>query len=413
MAIAGVSEVDFLRWRNACIAPNIKTAVEYIRGADTPTPLWVTSHLLRRKIHNAEDASLAAHLALLAVPSSGKLVSAHETPLILALEHISNYGLVYALPATVSRILALPIKNHRRLLSLLSRPSVTRSPIVMETLRTIVKDIMELPLMLSRDLWLQVWERWGVNRPLGEVFSGWLETNMRAQGIIPPFTNISPPEKAYTVGASYFKNLVSRGTPLAALTAAAQSTGVSARLLLAIAHSLIHGFFPRPPNPHRPPDESFVAVLIRGLVRRKAYSRAQAVWRDAEQKISSSEKEAPPSPPSPSTISQPHQVTLRLTPGLFEAGLSSYAEAGDQRRALEMLDEYATPLHHSLQASTSPPPPEPDDQDTAPKLLDRTHVTPSALNAILPYLPPHAQQLVFAHSVQRWGIQPDSASLEA
>ncbi|KAG8734555.1 hypothetical protein FRC10_011658 [Ceratobasidium sp. 414] len=306
-------------------------------------------------------------------------------------------------------MLALPTKNHRHLLSLLSSPSFTHSPIMTETLRTIVKDIMELPLMLSRDLWLQIWERWGVNRPLGEVFSRWLETNMRAQGIIPPFTYISPPEKTYTVGATHFGNDASSAhdSPLAALTAAAQSTGVSARLLLGIAHSLIHGFFPKPPGLHRPPDESFISVLIEGLVRRKAYIRAQAVWRDAEQKIASSRKNIPP---SPSAMSRPRQVILRLTPGLFEAGLSSYARAGDQRRALKMLDRYAIPAHHPLKASTSST--QTHGQHRVLKPRRRPHVTPSALNAVLPYLPPHAQQLVFSHSAQRWGIQPDSTALE-
>ncbi|KAG9112307.1 hypothetical protein FRC07_007928 [Ceratobasidium sp. 392] len=410
LAIADVSEVDFLRWRNACVAPNIKTAVGYIRGANVPTPLWITSHILRRKIHNAEDASLAAHLALLAVPSNRNLVSAHESPLIIALEHIAKYDLTYALPATVSRILALPIKNHRHLVSLLSSSNLARSPIVTATLQKLVEDILKLPLMLSRDLWLQVWECWGVNRSLGESFTTRLEANMRAQGIKPPVTYAPPHEKTYTVGAAYFKNDVSTtsDSSLAALTAAAQSQRISARMLLAIAHSLIHGFFPRPPDPRRSPDESFVTVLIEGLVQRKAYSRAQAVWKDVEQKISSSEDQLP----SSSASSKVQQMNLGLTPALFEAGLSAYATSGDLHSALELLDKYALPPYEPPQGSGLPPSPETNPTRRSPKAPTRPHVTASALNIVLPYLSSHAQQLVFSHSVQRWGIQPDSVSLE-
>ncbi|KAG8720066.1 hypothetical protein FRC09_010159 [Ceratobasidium sp. 395] len=409
MATAGVSEVDFLRWRNACVAPNIKTAVDYIRGAEAPTPLWVTSHMLRRKIYNAEDASLAAYLALLAVPSSGRLVSAHESPLILSLEHIADYGLAYALPATVSRILALPTKNHRHLLSVLSSPNFAGSPIMTTTLRRIVEDIMRLPLIISKELWLQVWERWGVNQSLGEVFSKWLEASMRTQGIKPPFTYTSPPEKSYTIGATYFKQDTASApdSSLAALTAASKSERISARLLLSIAHSLIHGFFPRPPDPHNPPDEAFVTVLIEGLIRRKSYGRAQAVWKDAERKFSpGSERDGPV---SSSMSSEIQQMTLALTPALFEAGLASYAKAGDLRRALNLLDKYALSSHNTAQAPISPSPSEAETEAEPPSC---SHVTPSALNIILPHLPPHAQQLVFSHSAQMWGIQPDSTALE-
>ncbi|KAG8777896.1 hypothetical protein FRC12_000142 [Ceratobasidium sp. 428] len=414
MATAGVSEVDFLRWRNACVAPNIKTAVDYIRGAETPTPLWVTSHMLRRKIYNVEDASLAAYLALLAVPSSGRLVSAYESPLILSLEHIADYGLSYALPATVSRILALPTKNHRHLLSVLSSPNFARSPIMTTTLRRIVEDIVRLPLIISKELWLQVWERWGVNRSLGEVFSKWLEASMRTQGVKPPFTYTSSAEKTYTIGATYFKQNTTSApdSSLAALTAASKSERISARLLLSIAHSLIHGFFPRPPDPRNPPDEAFVTVLIDGLIRRKSYGRAQAVWKDAERKISSgSERDVPV---SSSISSEIQQMTLTLTPALFEAGLASYAKAGDLRRALNLLDKYALSPHNTTQTSTSPPAPNPeaDTQKEPSGPPSCSHVTPSALNIILPHLPPHAQQLVFSHSAQMWGIQPDSTALE-
>ncbi|KAG8781942.1 hypothetical protein FRC12_021379 [Ceratobasidium sp. 428] len=412
MATAGVSEVDFLRWRNACVAPNIKTAVDYIRGAETPTPLWVTSHMLRRKIHNAEDASLAAYLALLAVPSSGRLVSAHESPLILSLEHIADHGLSYALPATVSRILALPTKNHHHLLSVLSSPNFARSPIMASTIRRIVEDIMRLPLILSKELWLQVWERWGVNQSLGKVFSKWLEASMRTQGIKPPFTYTSPAEKTYTIGATYFKQDTASApdSSLATLTAASKSERIPARLLLSIAHSLIHGFFPRPPDPRNPPDEAFVTVLIEGLVRRKSYGRAQAVWKDAERKFSpGSERDVPV---SSSMSSELQHMTLALTPALFEAGLASYAKAGDLRRALNLLDKYALSPHNTTQASISSSPPETDTQKEPSERPSCSHVTPSALNIILPHLPPHAQQLVFSHSAQIWGIQPDSTALE-
>ncbi|KAG8693614.1 hypothetical protein FRC08_009007 [Ceratobasidium sp. 394] len=77
-----------------------------------------------------------------------------------------------------------------------------------------------------------------------------------------------------------------------------------------------------------------------------------------------------------------------------------------------MLDKYAILSPDPLYASTSSQSPQIDDQTRPPKILSRPHVTPSALNAILPYLPPHAQQLVFSHSAQRWSIQPDAAALE-
>ncbi|QRV81082.1 hypothetical protein RhiJN_09097 [Ceratobasidium sp. AG-Ba] len=408
--VNGVSEVDFLRWRNACVAPNIKDAFDYICGAESSTPLWVTSHMLRRKIHNARDASLAAHLALLAVPSSGTLAPAHETPLILTLEHITKYGLVYALPAVLSRVLALPGKNHRHLVSLLSSRSLAPCPIVTDTLKSLVEDIMHYPRVLSPDDWLQIWERWGINRTLGQDFSGWLLSKMRQIGVSLPLTYHPPPSKPYTQGASHSKSDVTHASDstTASLKAAAESKHVSGRLLLAVAHTLIHGFYPRPPDPQKPPDETFLAILINGLVERKAYERAKAVWKDAERKLSPINQ---PHPLALTPDSIPRVPTLTLTSELFDAGLSVYAASGDLRGALDMLDRYAsispTTNKPSLLASPQAVP-----QGGKARSPERPHITPTALNQVLPHLPPHAQHLVFTHSASRWDIQPDSLSLE-
>ncbi|QRV95543.1 hypothetical protein RhiJN_23561 [Ceratobasidium sp. AG-Ba] len=408
--INGVSEVDFLRWRNACVAPNIKDAFDYICGAESSTPLWVTSHMLRRKIHNARDASLAAHLALLAVPSSETLAPAHETPLILTLEHITKYGLVYALPAVLSRVLALPGKNHRHLVSLFSSTSLTPSPIVTDTLKTLVEDIMGYPRVLSPGDWLQIWERWGRNRTLGEDFSGWLLSKMREIGVSLPLTYHPPQGKIYTQGAFHFKPDTTHApdSTTASLKAAAESKHVSGRLLLAVAHTLIRGFYPRPPDPQKPPDETFLAILINGLVERKAYERAKAVWSDTERKISPLSKSSPLSLTPNST---PRTLTFTLTPELFNAGLSVYATSGDLRGALDMLDRYALISPATNKSSLLASPQAVPHRGKAHS-SERPHATPTALNQVLPHLPPHAQHMVFTHSSLRWGIQPDSLSLE-
>lgn len=407
----GVSEADFLRWRNACVAPNIETAIGYLQDGSTNIPIWVTSHLLRRKVEYARQASLAAHLALISTTSSNSLTRGHEIPLMLALKYVTQYNDTHALPGLVSRVLALPDYHHAKLFAHLSRPTLAPSPLIAAALERVANSARISRIILPPKLWLQVWERWGVTEALGEGFSAWLKKIINEQGVILPYARSPSSEKTHTAGAMYpqSRSQLEIDPRLASITAAAQSSTVSANLLLGMAHTLVEGFFPDAPNSGKPPDAAFLTALIQGLVQRRAYGRALAVWEDTVRKIASSSTrsngrsktshQANKHKRSPPSSASPPPVPLTLTSALLEIGLSTYAKSGNPLRALQILDKYSRlPLPYQLRH---------------PRFRSsRVPVASSTLNDIIEQIPPRAQLLLFTHSAWRWGIQPDSTSFE-
>ncbi|CAE6437119.1 unnamed protein product [Rhizoctonia solani] len=388
IARLGAGEHDFLRWRNACVAYSLSGALEALNTAnqshETPmaTPLWVTTHLLRRKAHSANQASIAIHLALVAVPSYGPLVPAYEQHLLLAFEAATRYNLIHTLPALVSRILALPMKHHAKILVALSKHELPSSPLAAVSLQLVLNDINARSTLLSRETWQSVWDKWVVLHPLGDDFTASLRLQMKDQGFrAPHYRNIKRSE-AYTQTATYFpdRTTPSRKDPtLAALTAAAYSKQVSARLLLGIASTLADGLFPRYPNKkrrHSPiPSVTFLTALILGLTRKGAYSRAIGVWQNAEKQ------------------------KIAVTPKLLEAVLSAYILDGNFEETVRLLDLYANPW---------------------PKLGPNTtsqkggfQLPSNIVTLLVSQLPASGKHIAFRQAFKRWGIQPDSAALEA
>ncbi|CAE6473189.1 unnamed protein product [Rhizoctonia solani] len=386
----GASEHDFLRWRNACVAhdlPQSLNALGKLGDSDTeptPTPLWVTSHLLRRKTHSAYHASIAAHLALIAVPGSGPLVPAYKQPLLLVLELVNRYNLIHVLPALTSRILALPTKHHAELLATLCKRNLPPSPLAAASLQLVLDDIRFRSILLSNETWQSVWEKWVILHPLGDDFSASLRLQIKDQGFrATNYRNLSR-SKSYTQSATNFPHRMSlsRQDPsLAVLTAAAHSKQVSSRFLLGIASTLADGFFPRHPNQEiknsSAPSVTFLTALILGLVRKGAYSRAVGVWQNAQ----APERKVP------------------ITPKLLEAAVSAHILNGDLEEAINLLDTYVKPLAKLGPAA--------NDQAVGVQ-------SPSKLVTLLvSHLPASGQELAFRQAYKRWGIQPDSSALEA
>ncbi|CAE6447759.1 unnamed protein product [Rhizoctonia solani] len=386
----GASEHDFLRWRNACVAyslPESLNALGTLHDSDTapmPTPLWVTNHLLRRKTNSAYQASIAAHLALLAVPGSGPLVPAYEQPLLLVLELVNRYNLIHVLPALTSRILALPTKHHAKLLATLCKRDLLPSPLAAASLQLALEDISSRSILLSNETWQSVWEKWVILHPLGDDFSASLRLQIKDQGFrAPDYRNLSR-SKSYTQSATYFPHRTSpsRQDPsLAVLTAAAYSKQVSSRFLLGIASTLADGFFLRRPDQKgknsSAPSVTFLAALMLGLVRKGGYSRAVGVWQNA----------------------QVPERKIPVTPKLLEAAVSAHILNGDLEEAVKLLDMYVKPLAKLGPAA--------NDQAVGVQ-------SPSKLVTLLiSHLPASGQQLAFRQAYKRWGIQPDSSALEA
>ncbi|CAE6412179.1 unnamed protein product [Rhizoctonia solani] len=389
IARLGASDQDFLRWRNACVAYSLPESLDALATLDnsdtapTATPLWVTSHLLRRKVYTAAQASIAAHLALVAVPGSGRLVPAHEQPLLLALDAVTRYNLVHMLPALTSRILALPTKHHTKLLAILCKHNLPPSPLAAASLQLVLDDIATNLIMLPNETWQSVWEKWVIIHPLGDNFTTSLRLQIRDQGFQAPHYRNFHRSKAYTQYATNFPKRInpSRQDPtLAALTAAAYSRQVSARFLLGIASTLGDGLFPPHPDQRRTntsvPSVTFLTALILGLVRKGAYSRAVGVWQNAKKSV--------------------HRIAV--TPKLVEATVSAYILNGDLEEAVEMLDKYA----RSMPKPESPT----NDQKGRARL-------PQLVTLLISRLPASGQNIAFAQSYERWAIQPDSSALEA
>lgn len=423
----GVSERDFLRWRNACVTPDLKTSIKYLRNGSTPTPIWVTSHIIRRNVGSARHASLAAHLALVSATASENLTRGHEVPLMLALGHITCFNYTHALPSLVSQVLALPDNHHARILRLLSNRALTPSPLIAAVLQRVIYSTRTNRILLPRKLWLSLWKRWGESEPLGEEFSTWLEKRIREQGVAIPFARSPSSKMTHTAGATYSQlPAQSRIDPrLASVTAATQATTVSANLLLGMAHVLVVGFYPDELHSEELPNAAFLTTLIQGLVQRKAYGRALAVWEDAERKIASSSVRAEvrsdtkrrnfrqkPSSRlnSLSAIARSSSAPsppLAFTAPLLEIGLSTYAKSGDPLRALQILDEHVRLPRQRERTSSRFQKTGPSEKPTL-----RGKLAPSVLNEILEALPPRAQHLIFTYSFKRWGIQPDATAFE-
>ncbi|KAJ1303799.1 hypothetical protein OPQ81_008222 [Rhizoctonia solani] len=372
----GATENDFLRWRNACVAYSLPQSLSALVSFDDPdttpmaTPLWVTSHLLRRKVHSAYQASVAVHLALVAVPGSGPLVTAHEQPLLLALEAVSRYNLTHVLPALTSRILGLPTKHHAKLLTTLCKQDLPPSPLASASLQMVLDDINAKSILLPNEIWQSVWEKWVILHPLGDDFTASLRLQIKYQGFrVPNYHNIDR-SGSYNQLATYFpeRRTPSRQGPiLATLTAAAHSKQTDSS----------------PPDPNRKyknpsvPSVTFLTALILGLIRKRAYSHAVGVWQNAEKST--------------------HKVSI--TPMLLEAAVSAYILNGDLEEAVKLLDIHVKPLPKSGLPMK--------DKERGVQLQ------PKLLTLLISRLPPAGKQLAFREAYKRWGIQPDSSALEA
>ncbi|CAE7148390.1 unnamed protein product [Rhizoctonia solani] len=384
----GATEHDFLRWRNACVAYSLPESLNALRTLDgsgaapMPTPLWVISHLLRRKVHSSYHASIAVHLALVAVPNIGPLVSEYEQPLLLALEAATRYNSIHALPALTSRILDLPIKHHAKLLETLCKRDLPPTPLAAAALQIVLEDINSRSILLSNQTWQSVWEKWVVLHPLGDEFAAALGLQIKDQGFQAPRYNPAR-SKSYTQSATYFpeRMSLSRQDPaLAALTAAAHSKQVSARLLMGVASTLADGFFASHPNQARKntstPSVTFLTALILGLIRKGAYSRAVGVWKNA----------------------QTSKSKFHVTPMLLEAAVSAHILNRDLGEAVRLLDMYAKPRETSKIATA--------DQEGGIQLPSKV------ISLLISHLPSSSQGLVFGQAYKRWCIQPDSNALE-
>ncbi|CAE6347344.1 unnamed protein product [Rhizoctonia solani] len=381
----GATEHDFLRWRNACVAYSLPEALDALRKPDTlnmvpmNTPLWVTTHLLRRKAQSVRHVSIAIHLALVAVPSYGPLVSAYDQPLLLALEEASRHDLTHVLPALVSRILALPRKHHAKILAILCNHQLPSSPLAAISLQMVLNDINARSMLLPSETWRSIWDKWVILHPLGDNFTASLRLQIKDQGFQAPY-HINK-TRAYTQKATYFpdRTVPSRHNPtLAALTAAAYSKQASPRLLLSIASMLADGFFNQYPNQgrrHRSiPSVTFLTALILGLVRKRAYSRAVQAWKNAENN------------------------NIDVTPKLLEAVLSAYILSGNFEETVKLLDMYTKPFSNS-------------ELEVGQRF--RLQLSPKIITLLVSQLPAAAKHTAFRQAYRRWGIQPDSNALEA
>ncbi|KAB5589804.1 hypothetical protein CTheo_6749 [Ceratobasidium theobromae] len=400
IAQVGVEEHDLLRWRNACVSFDIQTAIDILKTPGpniTPlsTPLWVTSHLIRRKVHNATHASIAAHLALVAVPASRPLVSADGAPLLLALGVTIQYSVIHALPLLVARILALPKKHHTELLQALCNPNVAPSSFTGAVLQLVLDDIQLSNSLLPRELWDTVWHKWGRNNPLGDKFTTSLRQYINDQGVHFPYRR-NDGSKLYTQGATFFKDRISPTAKLrykpshAALTAAAHSKHVSARLFIAMASALVNGLLSRQLTPkprgiisaHKrkyTPGPAFLATVIHGLIRKKAYPQAVAVWKNVEKR----------------------KDRMPITNPLFDAAIYAYLGNGSPRQALRILHTYTRP---KMAPSTR----------LKPTPMTRYYTpTPTTLTAIIAHLPASIQYLVFRRASEQWRVKLDGEALEA
>ncbi|CEL52980.1 hypothetical protein RSOLAG1IB_06048 [Rhizoctonia solani AG-1 IB] len=384
----GVTEHDFLRWRNACIAYNLPEALDALhtldKSGDPPisTPLWVTSHLLRRKVYSPRQASVAVHLALVAVPSYGPLVPAYEQPLLSALELTIRYNLTHVLPALISRILALPTKHHAKILLALCNHDLPSSPPAAISLQLVLNDIKTRSVLLTSETWQSVWNKWVVLHPLGDNFTISLRLQMKDQGFQAPYYPNSKNPKAYTQVATYFLDRVTpsrRDPTMATLTAAAYSKSLSAQFLLGIASTLSKGLLPKCPSQrdqkYPPPSVTFITALILGLIRKGAYSRAIGVWQNAKSQ------------------------NVHITSNLMEAVVSAYIMSGNFEETLKLLDSYA--------GSFAKFGPVPTDERA------RSRLPSTIITLLISRLPAHAKHIAFEQAYERWGIQPDSSALEA
>ncbi|CAE6478513.1 unnamed protein product [Rhizoctonia solani] len=385
----GASEHDFLRWRNACVAFNLTESLNALGTLDDfntapmATPLWVTSHLLRRKVYKASQAAIAAHLALVAVPSSG-LASAHEQPLLLALKAVTRYNSIHVLPALTSRILALPTKHHTKLLATLCKRNLPPSPLAAASLQMVLEDIKTRSMLLPYETWQSVWEKWVILNPLGDEFAASLRLQIKDQGFqVPIYRNLAR-SRSYTQAATQFpqRTTPSRRDPtISTLTAAAHSKHVSARFLLGIASTLADGFFsPHPIRHGKPPSApsvTFLTALMLGLIRKRAYSRAVGVWKNAQ---NSTQK-------------------IAITPALLEAAVTAHILNGDLEEAVRLLDTCGRSLPNPASPVNS--------EEIATRLPSKL------LTLLISHLPVPGQHLAFRQAYKRWNIQPDSSALEA
>ncbi|KAF8595687.1 hypothetical protein BDV93DRAFT_528510 [Ceratobasidium sp. AG-I] len=308
--------------------------------------------------------------------------------------------------------------------TLLSNPGLTPSPLIAAVIQRVIESAHNSRIILPRNLWLQFWKRWGETEVLGEGFSTWLEKRINEQGVGLSYTRFPSSKTTHTPGAVYSQSPVQPKIDprLASITAAAQSSTVSANLLLGMAHVLVDGFYPDSPHSRDPPNAGFLTTLIRGLVERKAYGRALAVWEDAERRIALSSSRSKgrsntrrgrsernilsrssSSPPFAQSASSASTTPLTFTPALLEIGLSAYAKSGNPLRALQILEKYVRVPRQRLRSR---------DPTSSPKLSRRVDVAPSVLNDILDKLPPRAQHLVFTYASRRWDIQPDTTAFE-
>ncbi|KAH7334062.1 hypothetical protein B0J17DRAFT_721284 [Rhizoctonia solani] len=373
----GASEHDFLRWRNACVAFNLTESLDALGTLDDfntvplATPLWVTSHLLRRKIYMASQAAVAAHLALVAVPGS-ELVPAHEQPLLLALKAVTRYNSIHVLPALTSRILALPTKHHTKLLATLCKRDLPPSPLAAASLQMVLEDIKAQSILLSM--------KPGSQSGRNGSFSTLLETILQPPSVYKSKTKDS--EYPTTETFSIKRTTPSRQDPtISTLTAAAYSKYVSARFLLGIASTLADGLFPPHPvrnrKPSSAPSVTFLTALMLGLIRKRAYSRAVGIWKNAQ---TSTQK-------------------IAMTPKLLEAAISAHILNGDLEEAVRLLDTCGRSMPNPTSALNG--------QEIA------TRLPPNLLTLLISHLPVSGQHIAFRQAYKRWNIQPDSRALEA